>query len=148
MQRQRRRQHSAGQGMVEFAISSLLFFTLIFGVIEMGWLLFTYHQVTSAAREGTRYASVHGTMSQGLRNPAEIAAYTIDPAAVKTAVLKKVTLSDPDALSVTVVRPDGDLQPRHRVRVEVSYPYRPLVGFILPVPTLTLRASSTMIVHY
>ena len=145
---QRRRQHRAGQGMVEFAISSLVFFTFIFGIIEMGWLLFTHHQVTSAAREGARYASVHGTMSQGLRDPAEIAAYTIDPDAVKAAILTKTTLSNPDALSVTVDRPDGDLQPKHRVTVAVSYPYRPLVGFILPAHTLTLRASSTMIVHY
>lgn len=140
--------HSAGQGMVEFAVASLLFFTIIFGIIEMSWLLFTYHQVTAAAREGTRYATVRGTMSQGLKDPAEIAAYTLDPAEVKGAILAKTTLTDADALVVTIERPDGDLRPKHRVTVSVSYPYRPLIGFILPVPTLTLRASSTMIVHY
>ncbi|MDI3340569.1 MAG: TadE/TadG family type IV pilus assembly protein [Sphaerobacter sp.] len=143
-----RPRHATGQGLVEFAISALLFFTFIFGIIEMGWLLYTHHQVTAAAREGARYASVHGTMSQGLKDPAAIQAYTLDPAVVKQAMLEKVTLTEPAALTVTIARPDGDLQPQHRVTVRVTYPYRPLIGWILPTPALTLRAESTMIVHY
>jgi Flp pilus assembly protein TadG len=45
--------------MVEFAIVASIFFSLIFGVIEGGRLLFTYHQVNHAAREGARYAAAN-----------------------------------------------------------------------------------------
>ena len=137
-----------GQGTVEFAMVSLLLFTLLFGIVELGWLLFSYNEVTNAAREGARYAAVNGTMSRGLTTPAQIAAYTLSPTTVQQAIVPRVNLTDPTALNVTVTLPDGDLQPGHRVKIGVSYVYHPLFGFILPSPTLTLRGSSTMIVHY
>lgn len=126
----------------------MLLFTAVFGVIEFGWLLFNYHEVTNAAREGARYASVHGTWSKGYTSPSDIANYQIDPATVKAAVLKTVNLQSPDALTVTVTDPDGDYAPNHRVTVSVTYPYRPIIAFIIPTPTLNLSASSTMIIHY
>lgn len=142
----RHRPEQPGQALVEFAIASMLYFTIIFGVIEMGWLLFTHHQVTAAAREGARWAAVNGTQSRGLRDPQEIASYRLDPDEVKQAALDRVLIQRPDDLTVTV--DDGTLRPKDNVTVNVRYRYRPLVGFILPSPSLNLRASSTMIVHY
>ena len=43
-----------GATTVEFAIVGLLFFTLLFGIIEFGLLLFNQQVVTNAGREGAR----------------------------------------------------------------------------------------------
>lgn len=148
MPRTRRPGRRPGQNTVEFAFVSLILFTLLFGVIEMGWLLFTYHEVTAAAREGARYAAVHGSRSAGKTTPAEIAAYTIDPDDVREAALKHATLPQPAAFSLTISAPDGNYAPKNRVEVQARYRHTPLVGFILPSPALTLGATSTMLIHF
>jgi competence protein ComGC len=43
-----------GATMVEFAIVAFLFFTLVFGIIEFGLLLFNQQVITNAGREGAR----------------------------------------------------------------------------------------------
>lgn len=148
--RARRRLVRSGQSLVEFALISLLFFTMFFGIVEMGWFLFNYHEVNNAAREGARYAVVHGTMSQGITDPVAAAAYRIDATKLKAAVLSKVNLANADSLTVTAdpVDLDKGLQPGSSVKVTVRYHYRPLVGFILGAPSISLAGKSTMIIHY
>ena len=53
-----RMRHSA-QGIVEFAFISLIMFTLLLGIIEMGRMMFLFSQVASAAQEATRFAAIH-----------------------------------------------------------------------------------------
>ena len=54
----------AGAAMVEFAlVAVLVFFPLVFGLIELGRIVFAKTTVTAAAREGVRYAIVHGGAS-------------------------------------------------------------------------------------
>ena len=55
--------------MIEFAIVAMLLFTLIFGIIEFGWILNGYVTLTSAAQEGARKAIV---MNSEERNIGEI----------------------------------------------------------------------------
>ena len=50
-----------GSSLVEFALSSIILLTLVFGVIAMCMALYTYHFISDAAREGTRYAMVRGS---------------------------------------------------------------------------------------
>src|SRR5690242_3798419 len=38
-----------------------LLLTLLFGIIEVGLMLYSYHFISNAAREGTRYAIVRGS---------------------------------------------------------------------------------------
>jgi hypothetical protein len=52
-------QPTKGQSLVEFALVSVLLFTLMFGIIEMGRFMFIFSQVASASQEGTRYAVSH-----------------------------------------------------------------------------------------
>jgi|WetSurMetagenome_2_1015567.scaffolds.fasta_scaffold471114_2 Flp pilus assembly protein TadG len=47
-----------GQSIVEFALIAFLLFLVIFGIIEIGLLLFNQQIVTNAAREGTRIGIV------------------------------------------------------------------------------------------
>jgi hypothetical protein len=43
------------------ALSMIILLTILFGLIEMCLALYTYHFVSDAAREGSRYAIVHGS---------------------------------------------------------------------------------------
>ena len=54
-----RRQNESGTTVAEFAIVALIFFTLIFGIIEFGRLLYTHNALTDATRRGARFAVIH-----------------------------------------------------------------------------------------
>ena len=45
--------------MAEFAIISVVFFMIIFGIVEFGRLFYTHNALTDAARRGARYAALH-----------------------------------------------------------------------------------------
>ena len=48
-----------GTTMAEFAIISVVFFMIIFGIIEFGRLFYIHNALTDAARRGARYAVLH-----------------------------------------------------------------------------------------
>ena len=48
---------SSGQALPEFALVAPLFFLVVFGIIQLGFLLAGQNGLTNAAREATRYAS-------------------------------------------------------------------------------------------
>lgn len=50
---------STGQALAELALVVPLFFALVFGVIDIGRVIWANDVVGNAAREGARYASVH-----------------------------------------------------------------------------------------
>jgi hypothetical protein len=59
-----RRQRSRGQTLVEFALIAPLFFLLLFSIIEFGRAVYYIQMLNNAAREGARYAIVHGQQAQ------------------------------------------------------------------------------------
>jgi Flp pilus assembly protein TadG len=66
-----RRRKRAGATLVETAIVYPVLFVIVFGIITLGIAVFRYQQVAHAAREGARYAAVHGLKySQETGNPA------------------------------------------------------------------------------
>lgn len=148
MKRKQRRECSPGQAMVEFAIASIVFLMMLFGVIEFGWLMYARSQVTDAARIGARYAAVNGTQSRGITTPSGEASYTLNPSDVKAYITNRLGLPNASDMTVTVKKPDGTLVPGNRVEIDVSYPYHPLIGFVIPTGTLDFTSTSTMIIHY
>ncbi|MEN4041110.1 MAG: pilus assembly protein, partial [Anaerolineaceae bacterium] len=46
-----------GQGMVEFALAIPVLLLILFGIIEMGRLMFYYSSVATASREAARYGA-------------------------------------------------------------------------------------------
>jgi Flp pilus assembly protein TadG len=50
-----------GASMVEMAFSLLILLAIMFGLIEISLALYSYHFISDAAREGSRYAIVHGS---------------------------------------------------------------------------------------
>ena len=53
-----------GTTIAEFALVALLFFTIIFGIIEFGRLLYTHNALTDATRRGARFASLHNGITE------------------------------------------------------------------------------------
>ena len=53
------RKTERGTTIAEFAMVALLFFTIVFGIIEFGRLIYTHNALTDATRKGARYASLH-----------------------------------------------------------------------------------------
>jgi Flp pilus assembly protein TadG len=49
-----------GQALVEFALVLPIFLLLLFGLIDVGRLVYTWNALNQAAREGARYGSVAG----------------------------------------------------------------------------------------
>lgn len=58
---------SRGQAMVEFAIAFPVVMLLVFGIIELGFLLFSYSSVNTAAREAARYGIAIGDVGAAQR---------------------------------------------------------------------------------
>jgi hypothetical protein len=129
---------SSGQGMVEFSLVAPLFFLMLFGVMEGGWLLFHNHQVSNAAREGARFAVVNG----------EISGTELTSDMIRDHIEGRVSLFNWDSVDVDLVLVDGDMEPESRIRVEVDYTHQTLVGFIFESGTINLSSSSQMRVHY
>jgi Flp pilus assembly protein TadG len=50
-----------GSAILETAMSTIIMLVFIFGVMETGFALYSYHFISEAAREGTRYAIVRGS---------------------------------------------------------------------------------------
>lgn len=54
-----------GSTLVELALVLIVFLLLLFGIVDMGRLLYTYHFLDHAAKSATRWAAVNGyTCSQ------------------------------------------------------------------------------------
>jgi Flp pilus assembly protein TadG len=57
--RKLRRNSEKGTTMAEFAIISVVFFMIIFAIIEFGRLFYIHNALTDAARRGARYGALH-----------------------------------------------------------------------------------------
>ena len=118
--------------MVEFAIvAAVIFFPLVFGIIEFGRLVWSKTMVTAAAREGVRFAIVRGSSSGAQADSAAIATY----------------VKGRTQLTPIVVRPSwtGTKAPGDTATVQVSFTYTPIVPVI---SAKTLTSTSKQIISF
>jgi hypothetical protein len=145
------RRDSSGQAQVEFVLSILVVLFLIFGIIELIMLIHTYNVLADAAKEGVRYAIVHGcdfgsgSCSGTCSLPPPSPSATCDDATadnVKNWALNfaKASLRNVPASAVTVTYPDGSADAPNRVQVSISYNYDPFLG--LGWPNITVHANA------
>src|SRR5437868_14832742 len=86
-----KRRKQRGQSLVEFALTILFIFLLFIGMLEMIFLMYAYNTLADAAKEGVRYAIVHGTgntncSGPGTTGPPPVACSDTTGANVKTVV--------------------------------------------------------------
>jgi Flp pilus assembly protein TadG len=129
------RKNDRGVALLEFGLVMVVFFTFVFGVMDFGRALYTYHFVSNAACEATRYAIVRGSTSTEPVTAADVAAYVkaITPMGV-----------DPSDLTVSTTWSPSDA-PGSSVRVQVSDNFR----FMTPVLSkyqLNLSDASQMVI--
>jgi Flp pilus assembly protein TadG len=125
-----------GTAIVEFAMIVGLFLMLIFGIIEFGRMMLMYHHVGNAAREGSRYAIVHGSTS--LSNA------TFDD--VQNHV-RSISPLDPNNVIVTTTWEAPIHAPGTWVRVQVSYNF----NSVIPIwfgSGIPLTSASRMVISY
>lgn len=142
------RRGEAGQASVEFALTIVFIMLLLVGFIELVMMLHTYNVIGDSAKEGVRYAIVHGAANTGGSGPT-CPCSAIDGAA-GTGVVKtyaQYSLHDTTAMTVTVDYNPGSNNGASAcnkspclVRVTVSYPYQPFFG--LGWPTVTVKAAA------
>ena len=130
--------------MVEFALTIFIVLFVVFMLIEFCTALYAFNVLGDAAREGVRYAIVHGSNNTNCSGGDGTATPPgCDPSAdnVKAVVqdYARYSLKDVSGMTVTVTYLDGSNQPQNRVKVDVSYPYVPWIS----VPSIgTLRTSA------
>ena len=122
-----------GSAIVEFTLVALLFFSLVFGLVEFGRALFAYSTIASAAREGVRYATVHGSESKQPATAEDISSY------VRT---KAVGLHDV-VVAVTWLPTNT---PGSTVRVQVRYTFTSLLPRLLAFKTIPMSSTSFMVI--
>jgi len=133
-----------GAAQIEFILSFLTIIFVMFGIWELVMVVHTMNVLSDAAKEGVRYAIVHGGGNINCSGPNPPTSCTNpDPTATKVvAVVKdwaKYSLHDISAINVTVTYPDNMTEPPGRIRIEVAYNFLPYTA--LPI-TPTLRAAA------
>ena len=145
-----------GQAQVEFALVIVFLMLLILSMIELLSLMHTYNALADAAKEGVRYAVVHGTKNSIPSGPTCPCVDIDGPAAPSGSMpgygsgygvvqtYAQYSLHDITGITVSVSYPDDANppanQPPNRVQVVVAYPFRPL--FNLGWPTVTVNAAA------
>ncbi len=123
-----------GNELVEVAIVGILFFTLVFGIMEVGRAIWIYDTVAHLAREGARYAIVRGAESGQVVGAAEVEAYVQGRAAGMTGLVVTTTWD-----------PDND--PGSVVQVQVDRPFDPVVPLVGLGP-IALSSTSRMVIAF
>jgi hypothetical protein len=155
--------------MVEFAMAAPILFLLVLGTFELGRFVFYYELLNNATREGSRYAIIHGSRADcpsgppppGETNPCDPAGANVK-AAVTGAALDFASAGDLFVFdpvwtsrgSLSPPRPgDPNTGSNGRgdyVTVFVDFTYDSVLGQVLGttiVPSLTIRAESTLVVN-
>jgi Flp pilus assembly protein TadG len=147
MQNSRRLKGEDGNGLVEYALVFMVFISLLLGIVDFSRALYTYHFLSDAAREATRWAAVNGATCTNdgscaasasvadIRNfVANITPPGVDPTKLDT---------DTSWPGTGATCPGGGNNPGCPVQVTLSYPFTFVVPFISTTP-LTLSSSSEM----
>jgi Flp pilus assembly protein TadG len=139
-----------GATMVEMALSLIILLTVIFGVIEICLALYSYHYISDAAREGSRFAMVRGSACQSPgyecnASAAQIQTYVqglgfpgIDPSAMTV-----TTAWSPYGFSTCISATCND--PGNQVAVTVNYKFPLSIPFI-PSSNIAMSSTSSMVI--
>jgi hypothetical protein len=167
-----RRPRSTGQALVEFALIIPIFLVLLMGIFDFGRVVWAQNSLASAAREGARFAIVHGGSSSdscpvGPLSPdygGTVAGSCVNPSpskqAVKDAALS-AALAGGIGVAVTVcygvgcvgdtdnsILTDGNNARGHPVTVVISSQIPLTVPALLGFSTFSVSGSSTMLVNH
>jgi len=120
--------YKQGQTMVELAVATTVLIVLLFGIIEMGIVVYDYNMICSAAREAVRYAIVNPT----------------DTAGIKSAAINSAPFLSTSNITVNTSVTDPNGSTNKDAQVTISYPYTLQIPLV-PSISLTLSSTSQML---
>lgn len=138
----------SGQSLIEFSVIAFLTALTMLFVMETGRMLLVYSAIANAAREGVRYAVVHGSSRTVGSGQNEASGPASNPAQVLT-VVQEFAGTGPlttSRLVVSVTYPAASNAPGKSVNVSVVYPYDPLITYF--PATLRLGSAAQGIILY
>lgn len=127
----RRSNRERGAALGEIVVAIPLLFVLLFGVMELGRAIWLFNSISHGARQGTRYAIVHGSDSGRDATPADIETYV------------RGVIGLGDATVTTTWEPDN--APGSIVQVAVQAPFQPVMPIL---PPMTLESTSRLVISY
>ncbi len=133
------------QSVVEFAFVIPIVLLVIFGLIDVSRAVWQENALAYAAREGTRYAIVHGSASS---SPVAYCPGSCSPAAILS-VVQSSAVGVPN-IAVSVSFPDGSNDRNSRVSVSATAPFVPLPSQYLlnGALTVTLKGASQLVIQH
>lgn len=129
MTRKKTYKSSPGQALVEFALVLPLFLLLIFAVVEISNVGYSYVTLNNAVRSGARVASLGGLDSN-----------------IRNTVTTSSPLFDTNFLNVTITPNEANRRSGSEVNVNASYEVHlttPVLSQVLPNP-VTIQSSLSM----
>ena len=138
-----------GQALVEAALTMPIIFAFVFTMIELCLAFYSYCLISESAREGTRYAIVHGatcetaTKASCTASESDIENYTLNLGYPNLGGgTMQATASFPDTASGSGT---PNQNPGKRVQVTVNYTFPITLPF---VPNGSIPMQSTSVMYY
>lgn len=142
------RRRSSGQALAEFAIVAPIFFLLLFAIIDFGRYVYYVQVLNNAAREGTRYAIVHGERSLNPAGPAPDDADVTN--IVRNYAVGVIGNSTTLAVHSSWEQANPADPPQNgrgdKVAVTVTYQFRSVIP-IVPIPPIQVEGASTLVIN-
>jgi Flp pilus assembly protein TadG len=135
------RDRERGVAAVEFAIVSILFFTLVMGTLEWGWFFFVHQRVVNAAREGARAGTLLPPPPTSTAEDAELAARTAAEDYLQRVLLQRRGVT----ATWEAIGAGGGVD---AIRVQIDYPVEPLTGFFSGMGLLPTHARATSVMRW
>ncbi|MEZ5362897.1 MAG: TadE/TadG family type IV pilus assembly protein [Bryobacterales bacterium] len=132
--------------MVEFALTALLLFILAFGAFEIGRAIWTFSTISYAAKEGVRYAMIHGADNAGVSANGNAFTQTDVESQIEDVVKSAAPGLDPAALIIHTTWTPNNI-PGSKVKVSVEYPIQIMFNPLTPqMPAPGIKTQYEMIV--
>ncbi len=137
------------QALVEFALVLPVFLLLVTGIFDVGRAVWQENTLAYAAREGTRYAIVHGASGNPIVGPCS---NCLNPVTNNLANVTNAVISNAVGvygIDVTIDYPDGGNNRNERVTVDATAPFIPMPSQYLlgGAFTITLRGGSQLFIQ-
>ena len=140
------RRLSGGQALVEFALVAPIFFLLLFAMVDFGRYVYYVQVLNNAAREGARFAIVHGANSLLRTGPPDDPSGTAVIGVVRDYAVGVIGRED---ASILLIVPTWDPASNNRgtkVTVEVTYRFHSVIP-VVPIPAIPVKGESTLVVN-
>ena len=121
----KRKNSRQGAAAVEFALTAIPFFLIVFGLLEFGRLILIQHLLTNASREGARFASLN-TDVNGVDN-------NMSSEEIRSEIIAALAGQEIQDLQVQILHLDegaanwaSDATFQHRIAVDIQGHYKPI----------------------